>query len=105
MDSIAGARSSTLSVKSRDQRPPLSRGRKVRPLPWPDRRLGSISARRLSKPSAVIMPAATSSQRSASTSDFSFRVPRTMSAKNNAPRLTSRSRTSFALRLNPLLVI
>ena len=95
MDSMAGARSSTLSVKSSDQRPPLSRGRTVRPLPWPDRRLGSISARRLSKPSAVIMPAATSSQRSASTSDFSFRVPRTMSAKNNAPRLREQFENFF----------
>src|SRR5208337_966793 len=46
--------------KSSDQRPVLWRGRALRPFPWPARRLGSMRARRLSKPSAVKSPAATS---------------------------------------------
>ncbi len=46
---------------------------RLRPLPCPARRRGSISARRLSKPSAVSRPAATNSQSAVSTSDFNLR--------------------------------
>ena len=63
----------------------LCRGRVLRPLPCPARRLGSISERRLSKPSAVTTPAATSSQSAVSISAFSFPVPRTISAKKDGP--------------------
>ena len=49
------------------------------------------SARILSKPSAVIMPAVTSSHSAVSTSAFSFPVPRTISAKNEAPRCAQMS--------------
>src|SRR5712692_6304585 len=58
MASNARARSATSPGYSNDQRPALCRGRTLRPRPCPARRLGSIKARKLSKPSAVIMPAA-----------------------------------------------
>ena len=72
MASIARSRSTAESVCRTAQRPALCRGRGVRPLPCPARRLGSISERRLSKPSAVTSPAATSSQSPVSTSAFSL---------------------------------
>ena len=49
-----------------------------------------MSDRRLSKPSAVTRPAATSSHSAASISAFRCLVPRTMSGKNEAPALTQR---------------
>ncbi len=69
------------SVYRHDQRPPVLRGRTVRarPVLVPARRLGSIRARRLSKPSAVTNPAVTSSQRAVSTSDLRRLLARTMS--------------------------
>ena len=58
--------------------------------PVPARRFGSINERRLSKPSAVTTPAATSSQSAVSISAFNFSVPRTMSAKNDAPAMAQK---------------
>ncbi len=72
MASTARLRSAAGSVYSSAQRPVLCRGRDVRPLPCPARRLGSISERRLSKPSAVISPPATSSHSAVSISAFSL---------------------------------
>ena len=60
-------------------------GRDVRP-PSSALRFGSISDRRLSKPSAVTNPPATNSQSAVSTSDFNLLVPRTISVKKDAPR-------------------
>ena len=74
-----------VDVEQRPAAGAVARAR-VRPVPWPARRLGSISARRLSKPSAVSIPAVTSSHRAVSTSALSLPVPRTMSGKKEAPR-------------------
>ncbi len=70
------------------------------PSPGPSRRLGLISERRLSKPSAVTIPAATNSHSAVSISAFSLPVPRTMSAKNDAPRRRKNSSTARALSLS-----
>ena len=74
---------------------------RVRPLPCPARRLGSMRERRLSKPSAVTIPPATNSHSAVSTSDFNLPVPRTMSAKNEAPRWRRNSSTCRAASLRP----
>ena len=81
------------------QRPVECRGRCARPRPSPARRLGSIKARRLSTPFAVTKPAATSSQSAVSISDFNRRVPRTRSAKNEAPCARKNSSVSTATGL------
>jgi len=62
----------------------------------PARRLGSMSERRLSNPSAVTRPAATSSHRAVSISAFNFPLPRTMSAKKDAPRCRRKLSTNCA---------
>src|SRR5882762_9908004 len=79
----------------------LWRGRMVRPEPCPERRFGSMRARRLSKPSAVTRPAATSSQSPVSTSALSLPVPLTTSMKNDAPRWRRNSKTWIAPSLRP----
>ena len=79
-------------------RPALCRGRRARPLTF---RRGAMSVRRLSKPSAVTTPAATSSHRAVSTSALSLPVPRTISAKKDAPRCLRNSNTCRAPSLKP----
>ena len=100
--STARLRSSAVSVYSSAHLPAECLGRAVRPWPCPARRLGSISERRLSKPSAVTIPAATNSHKAVSTSDFSLPVPRTISAKRQAPRCRSQSTTWRAPWLSPI---
>ena len=76
---------------------PSRGGHFVRGLPLCDSgRLGSISARKFSKPSAVTNPAVTSSQSPSSTSLARRLVARTRSLKNDAPRPFSAARTSRA---------
>ena len=90
-------RRSASPVYSSDQRPAaVTRARQRGRCRVRERRLGSISERRLSKPSAVTRPAATSSHSAVSTSAFSLPVPRTMSAKNDAPRWRRNSSTCRA---------
>jgi len=55
----------------------------------------------ITNPSAVTNPAATSSHKAVSISAFSLPLPRTMSAKKEAPRCRKKSRTSCALWLSP----
>src|SRR6185437_5283468 len=100
-DSIAHPLSSPCGGYCNDHRPALWRGRLLLPLPCPARRLGSIRARRLSKPSAVTRPAATSSHKAVSISAFSLLVPRTISAKNDAPRECRKLSTSRAPAPSP----
>ena len=88
-------RSPSSSEASSVQRPLDERGRARSPFS-PRRRLASISERSASKPSAVTKPAATSCQSASSTSAGSRFVPRTMSAKNGAPRRSISARTSRA---------
>ena len=86
----AGACSRALSVAQQRPAPAAWRGRACRPRPSPRRRLGSIRARRLSKPSPVTSPAATSSHNASSTSLARRPVARARSAKNDAPRRRER---------------
>ncbi len=61
-------------------------------------RLRSISARRPEKPSPVIRPRATSSQRASSISTRPWPAEATISSKNEAPSRSSRARTARAGR-------
>ena len=90
---ISRDRSSAAFELNSVQRPPEERGRARRPFS-PSRRLESMSARKASNPSAVTSPAATSCQSASSTSLGRRFVPRTMSAKNGAPRFPISSSTS-----------
>ena len=85
----------TLGADSRGtsaHRPAECRGRVRRPRPSPRRRLGSISARRFSKPSAVTRPAATSSHNASSVSLGSRLAARARSAKKSARSASSAAR-------------